>query len=50
MAAFAGVSAARGVEADALDGIIAAFDEERKNRFVPSISVALVEGGRISLC
>jgi len=49
MAAFAGVSAARGAEAEPLGDIIAAFDGERKNRGVPSISVALVEGGRVTL-
>ena len=49
LAALASTSAARGVEADALGDIVASFDGERKSRGVPSISVALVENGRISL-
>jgi hypothetical protein len=49
-AAFAVASAAHGAEADTLNDIVAWFDEERKNRLVPSISVALVEAGRVNLC
>jgi CubicO group peptidase (beta-lactamase class C family) len=50
LAALAGVSAVRGAEADTLGDIVASFDRERKDRRIPSISVALVEGGHISLC
>jgi CubicO group peptidase (beta-lactamase class C family) len=49
MAALVGVPAARGAEGDALGDIVASFDAELKKRGVPSISVALVEGGRITL-
>jgi CubicO group peptidase (beta-lactamase class C family) len=49
MAALAGVPAARGAEGDALGDIVASFDAELKKRGVPSISVALVEGGRLTL-
>jgi CubicO group peptidase (beta-lactamase class C family) len=49
MAAFAGFSAVRGTEADALSKLVASFDGERKDHGVPSISIALVEGGMVSL-
>lgn len=38
-----------GAEAKSLGDIVASFDREREQRHVPSISVALVEGGRVSL-
>jgi CubicO group peptidase (beta-lactamase class C family) len=44
-----GAGAARGAEADALGDIVASFDGERTTLGVPSISVALVEDGRVSL-
>lgn len=49
MAALAVTPAARGAEADTLGDIVASFDGERKKRGVPSISVALVEGGGLTL-
>jgi len=49
MAALASMPAARGAEADALGDIVASFDSERKKHGVPSISIALVEGGRLTL-
>jgi CubicO group peptidase (beta-lactamase class C family) len=49
IAAFAGVARARGAETDALDGIVASFDAMCKSHGVPSISVALVEGGHVAL-
>ncbi len=50
IAALAGVSAVHGAEADSLGDVVASFDGERKNRGIPSVSVALVEDGRVSLC
>jgi len=44
-----GAGAARGAVADTLSELIASFDGERQALGVPSISVALVEDGRISL-
>jgi hypothetical protein len=38
-----------GAEAKSLADIVASFDRERERRHVPSISVALVEAGRVSL-
>jgi CubicO group peptidase (beta-lactamase class C family) len=49
MAALASIPATRGAEADALGDIVASFDAERKRRGVPSVSVALVEGGGVTL-
>jgi CubicO group peptidase (beta-lactamase class C family) len=49
MATLATGSHAFGAEARSLGDIVASFDRERAQRHVPSISVALVEGGRISL-
>lgn len=40
---------ALGAEARPLGDIVASFDAERERRHVPSISVALVEAGRVSL-
>jgi CubicO group peptidase (beta-lactamase class C family) len=48
-AAFVGVARARGTEAETLDGIVASFDAMRGDHGVPSISVALVEGGHVTL-
>jgi CubicO group peptidase (beta-lactamase class C family) len=45
-----GVAASYGAEAKSLDDIVASFDRERQRRGVPSISVALVEDSRVSLC
>ena len=44
-----GVGAARGAETDALGELVASFDAQRQALGVPSISVALVEKGRVSL-
>jgi len=49
IAAFVGVARARGAEAEALEGIVASFDAMRRDHGVPSISVALVEGGHVTL-
>lgn len=49
MAALAAGSQAFGAEAKSLAEIVASFDREREQRHVPSISVALVESGRVSL-
>jgi CubicO group peptidase (beta-lactamase class C family) len=49
IAAVAGASTACAAEAGTLADIVASFDGERRRRGVPSISAALVEGGRISL-
>ncbi len=49
VAALASGSHALGAEAKSLADIVASFDRERERRQVPSISVALVEGGRVSL-
>jgi CubicO group peptidase (beta-lactamase class C family) len=43
-----GAGTACGAEADPLNQLVASFDGERKTLGVPSISVALVEHGRIS--
>ncbi|GLR83984.1 hypothetical protein GCM10007857_06940 [Bradyrhizobium iriomotense] len=43
-------SRGQGAESGALSDIVAAFDRERERRNVPSISVALIEEGRVSLC
>lgn len=48
-AALVAGSQAFGAEAKLLADIVAGFDRERDRRHVPSISVALVEGGRVSL-
>jgi CubicO group peptidase (beta-lactamase class C family) len=45
----AGQGQAFGAEAKSLADIVASFDRERERRHVSSISVALVEAGRISL-
>ena len=42
-------SQALGADAKSLGDIVASFDRERERRRVPSISAALVEGGRVSL-
>jgi CubicO group peptidase (beta-lactamase class C family) len=44
-----GHSLGYGAEARTLDDIVAGFGDERQRRGVPSISVALVEDGRVSL-
>jgi len=49
VAALAAGSHALGAEAKSLADIVASFDRERERRNVPSISVALVEAGRVSL-
>jgi CubicO group peptidase (beta-lactamase class C family) len=49
IAALVGVAGSRGTEAEALDGIVASFDAMRRDRGVPSIIVALVEGGHVTL-
>src|SRR5262245_21880071 len=49
VAALAGGSHAHGAEEKPLADIVASFDREREQRHVPSISVALVEEGRVSL-
>lgn len=49
VAALAAGSQAHGAEEKPLADIVAAFDRDREQRHVPSISVALVEQGRVSL-
>lgn len=49
VAALAGGSPGHGAEDKRLADIVASFDREREQRHVPSISVALVEDGRVSL-
>ena len=49
LAALAAGTDAFGAEAKPLDDIVASFDRERERRRVPSISVALVESGSVSL-
>jgi len=49
MAALAGVSPSFGSEAGALADMAGSFDSERKRLGVPSLSVALVEEGRLTL-
>jgi CubicO group peptidase (beta-lactamase class C family) len=49
IAAFMGAGRARGTEAVSLDDIVASFDAMRKSHGVPSISVALMEGGGVTL-
>lgn len=49
VAALAAGSHAHGAEEKPLADIVASFDREREQRQVPSISVALVEDGRVSL-
>jgi CubicO group peptidase (beta-lactamase class C family) len=44
-----GAGAARGAETEALGELVASFDAQRQVLGVPSISVALVEDGRINL-
>jgi CubicO group peptidase (beta-lactamase class C family) len=49
IAAFMGAGHARGTEAVSLDDIVASFDAMCKSHGVPSISVALIEGGVVTL-
>lgn len=49
VATLAAGSHAHGADEKPLSDIVASFDREREQRHVPSISVALVEDGRVSL-